>query len=101
MGVFVVAQIDIHDRDRYAQYEAGFMDVFAQYGGEILAVDEAPAVLEGRWSCTRTVLIRFADDTAARAWYDSEAYQELAHHRWAASAADIALLHGVPASSGR
>ena len=47
MSVFVVAQIDIHDRDRYAQYEAGFMDVFAQYDGEILAVDEAPAVLEG------------------------------------------------------
>ena len=101
MSVYVVAQINIHDRDRYAQYEAGFMDVFAQYGGAILAVDEAPAVLEGQWSCTRTVLIRFADDAGARAWYDSEAYQELAYHRWAASAADIALLHGVPASSGR
>ncbi len=67
MSVYLVAQINIHDRDRYAQYEAGFMDVFAQYGGEILAIDEAPAVLEGQWSCTRTVLIRFADDAAARA----------------------------------
>ncbi len=29
MSVYLVAQIDIHDRDRYAQYEARFMDVFA------------------------------------------------------------------------
>ena len=81
MSVYLVAQINIHDRDRYAQYEAGFMDVFAQYGGEILAVDEAPAVLEGQRSRTRTVLVRFADDAAAGSWYDSEAYRELAHHR--------------------
>ena len=61
MSVYLIAQINIHDRDRYGQYEAGFMEIFAQYGGEMLAVDESPTVLEGQWPHTRTVLIRFAD----------------------------------------
>ena len=95
MSVYLIAQINIHDRDRYGQYEAGFMEIFAQYGGEMLAVDESPTVLEGQWPHTRTVLIRFADKAAADAWYKSDSYQELARHRWEASGADIAVLQGV------
>ena len=97
MGVYVVAQIRIHDREAYARYESGFMEVFAQYGGEMLAVDEAPVTLEGQWDHTRTVLIRFASSADARAWYDSDAYQDLVRHRWDGSAADIAIVAGLPA----
>ena len=61
MGVYVVAQICIRDREAYGRYEAGFMAVFDQYGGEMLAVDEAPVTLEGQWDHTRTVIIRFVE----------------------------------------
>ena len=71
------------------------MEIFAQYGGEMLAVDESPTVLEGQWPHTRSVLIRFAGKAAADAWYKSDAYQELARRRWEASVADIAVLQGV------
>ncbi len=47
MTHYIVARIAIHDRERYAQYEAGFMQVFAEYGGQMLAVNDAPEVLEG------------------------------------------------------
>ena len=94
MSVYLIAQINIHNRERYAQYEAGFMEIFAQYGGEMLAVEETPTVLEGQWPHTRTVLIRFADKGSADAWYQSDAYQRLARHRWEASAADVAILQG-------
>ena len=100
MSVYLIAQINIHNRERYAQYEAGFMEIFAQYGGEMLAVDEAPTVLEGQWPHTRTVLIRFADKVSAGAWYKSDAYQQLACHRWEASVADVAILQGVSAPLG-
>lgn len=92
MSVYIVARIDIEDRDRYAQYEAGFMEIFAAHGGRLLAVDEAPEVIEGAWPVTRTVLIEFPDRDAAMAWYDSEDYQQLAQHRFAASRGDIAML---------
>jgi uncharacterized protein (DUF1330 family) len=98
MSSYVVAQITINDREKYTQYEAGFMDVFSQFGGQILAVDEAPVSVEGQWSHTRTVLLQFENLDDAKAWYYSEEYQALAKHRWEASVADIAFVQGVPVS---
>ena len=99
MCVYVVAQIRIHDRTAYARYESGFMEIFAQYGGEMLAVDETPVPLEGEWDHTRTVIIRFDSNADARAWYNSDAYQDLAKHRWEGSSADIAIVAGLPAET--
>ena len=47
MPFYVVAQLNIHDRTRYARYESGFMEIFSKYGGSVLSVDEAAKVLEG------------------------------------------------------
>ena len=95
MTVYLIGKITIKDRDEYANYEAGFMDIFGQYEGKLLAVDESPEVIEGSWVTTRTVLTSFPSKDAAKAWYQSEAYQSLAKHRWAASNSDIAILTGM------
>ena len=95
MTVFLVANINIHDREQYANYEAGFMQVFSEYKGRMLAVSEAQEVLEGDWPYTRTVMIEFPSREDARAWYDSDAYQALAQHRFAASVGNIALVEGL------
>ncbi len=95
MSVYLVAQISIHDRAGYSVYEAGFMDVFAHFKGQLLAVDEEPETLEGTWSCTRTVLIEFPNRADALAWVGSDEYRELARHRWAASVANIAMIKSL------
>ena len=95
MATFIVAQINIEDRDTYARYESGFMEIFDRYDGELLAVDEAVSVLEGNWDYTRTVIIRFPDEAAARSWYDSDDYQALAQHRFTASAANLVIVQGL------
>lgn len=95
MAVYVVAELTITDRDRYAQYEAGFMEIFERHGGALLSVDEDPEVLEGEWPHTRTVLIEFPDRDAAMAWYRSEDYQALAQHRFAASTGNIVLVKSL------
>ena len=59
---YVLALITIHDRGQYAEYEAGFMEIFSRYAGEMLVVDEQPSPVEGTWPWTRTVLIRFPDE---------------------------------------
>ena len=81
MAHYVIAQIDIKDRKKYAAYEAGFMDVFTSYKGKLLSVDENVSLLEGQWPATRTVLIEFPSKEEALAWYESEEYQSLAKHR--------------------
>ena len=42
--VYVIAQLSIHDRERYDRYTAGFMDVLRQFQGRLLVSDEAPRV---------------------------------------------------------
>ena len=95
MTVYVLADIEIHDRDRYDRYGAGFMEIFAKHRGSLLAVDEQPKVVEGDWQRTRLVLLSFPDEAAFDDWYHSTAYQELKAHRIAASDANLLLFRGL------
>lgn len=94
MSCYFVAQITIDDPELYQRYLDGYDAVFSQYAGTVIAVDDAPEVLEGDWSRTRIVMIRFPDEAALKGWYGSAAYQELAQYRRRASQADILLVHG-------
>ena len=92
MSVYLIGQITIHDREEYGRYEAGFLEVFEQFEGELLAVSEEPTVLEGHWPCTRTVLIRFPSADEAHRWYASPQYQAIAQHRFRASTGNIVMV---------
>jgi uncharacterized protein (DUF1330 family) len=94
MTVYVVAQIRIHDRNRYDSYAAAFMPVLIQYGGRLLAADEAPAVLEGRWDGEKLNIIAFPDGQAARRWLESDEYRAIAADRLAASDGVVLLVQG-------
>jgi len=95
MSVYTIALLNISDRNEYAKYEQGFMEIFNRYSGKLLAVDEAPVVLEGTWPHTRTVLIEFPSQVELDRWYHSDAYQALAKHRFAASQASIAVVKSL------
>ena len=95
MTHYLIAQINILDRETYTKYEAGFMQVFAKYDGSLLAVDEESKRLEGSWPYTRTVLISFPTAAQALAWYQSDDYQALAQHRFASSTANVCLIKGL------
>lgn len=94
MSVYFVAGLRVHDPALYDQYLDGFDAIFQRYDGEVLAVDEAPALLEGEWPYSRAVVIRFPDEAALRRWYESEAYQELAGIRRRAADGFIVAVHG-------
>lgn len=93
MAVYLIATLHIHDRDRYKNYEEGFMEIFMKYEGKILSVEEAPVTKEGKWDYTRTVLLEFSSKEKADAWYHSGEYQSLMQHRHAASNGNVVLLN--------
>lgn len=101
MPVYIVASIRITDPTEYAKYQAGFMDIFTKYRGELLGVSDAPnvEVIEGDWPFTRAVLLRFPDEAEARRWYQSPEYRELSKHRWSASTGTVIAFEGFPASA--
>jgi uncharacterized protein (DUF1330 family) len=96
MAVYVIAQIDIHDREQYGKYEQAFLAVFARHRGELLVVSEDPTVVEGEWPCTRTVLIRFPSAETAREWYESPEYQAIAQHRFRGAKTNAVVVDELP-----
>jgi uncharacterized protein (DUF1330 family) len=100
VAAYIVAQITITDRETYGKYEQGFMDVFNRYDGRLLCVDENAHVLEGDWTCTRTVLAEFPNKDIALAWYNCAEYQALAPFRHIGASSKIALLEGLPTIPG-
>jgi uncharacterized protein (DUF1330 family) len=67
----------------------------AMGGVNILAVDTAPNVVEGTWHGNQTVVLEFESVDAARAWYESEAYQKAVKLRQAAADCNVVILSGI------
>jgi len=87
MSVFLVSQLTIHDREEYAKYESQFMDIFNQFEGKLLSVDDNPTVLSGKWKASRSVIAEFPNKKSLMTWLLSEDYQRISKHREAASTA--------------
>jgi len=100
MAVYVVAQIRIRDASTYAAYTAGFLAVLHQYGGRLLAADNAPVVLEGEWSAEKINILAFDDEPAMRRWADSPEYLSISSDRQASTEGVVLLVHGVGATRG-
>jgi uncharacterized protein (DUF1330 family) len=95
VSVYVIVQLNIHDRDRYDKYAEAFPPILAQYGGSVLVADDAPRVLEGEWTGDRVVMLRFPDRDTFRAWASSPEYQGIVGDRQAGSTAVITLVRGL------
>lgn len=100
MPHYFIAQIKIHDPEEYQEYLDRFDEVFDQYNGTILVVDDDPVVLEGTWPFPRTVVIRFDNETDFYTWYNSPGYKEIMKHRQKAAKGNVVLVKGEEGEEG-
>lgn len=80
MAAYIVANYEITNPDGYEKYLPAIMPTIASHNVEVLAADYESDTIEGSPRSV-TVILKFADKAAARAWYDSEEYQSGVHHR--------------------
>jgi uncharacterized protein (DUF1330 family) len=95
MTVYVVAQLKFTDRAAYDRYAGKFMGVMRNFSGRLLASDEAPRVLEGKWDREKVVLLSFPDEAAYREWAESPAYREISKDREAGADTLSLLVRGI------
>ncbi len=95
MSVYVIAQLDIHDRARYQEYSRRFASTLEGHGGQLLAADESVAVIEGDWDYDKIVLLRFDDRAEFDRWSTSPAYTSIAADRRAATRGPVLLVNGL------
>ena len=95
MTVYAIAQLRLTDRAAYDRYQARFMEVFRRHPGTLLAADESPEVIEGKWDREKLVLMSFPDEAAFRGWAQSPEYQEISKDRLAGADTMVLLVQGL------
>lgn len=95
MTVYVVAQLNFKDRQRYRRYQDRFMSVLERFSGRLLVADEKPILLEGQWPYDKLIVISFADAAAFKNWSESPEYREILEDRKAGADAAVVLVRGV------
>jgi uncharacterized protein (DUF1330 family) len=89
---YVILTEDIKDPAGMAAY--GKLAQQAMAGSTVLSVDQKPHVMEGEWHDSQTVVLEFESVDAARAWYESDAYQKAAKVRQSAADCNAVIVSG-------
>lgn len=97
MSVYVLADIDVHDAERYEDYKALAGGSVEQYGGRYAVRGGQVEVLEGDWPTARFVVLEFPDADAARRWYHSPEYTAAKAVRQEAAEGRLILVAAPPA----
>jgi len=95
MAAYVIADIDVQDPVRYADYRKMVPASIEAYGGRFLARGGKVESLEGPWEPKRTVIVEFPSVERAKAWWDSAEYAPAKALRRAASQGSLILLEGL------
>ena len=85
MAAYFIAQYVVNDPALYREYQATAGQTVQAAGGELVAFDVAAETIEGTPPGPQTVIVRFESPEAAKAWYQSPAYQAVVGKRLAAT----------------
>jgi len=96
MAAYIIVDVDIRDRDRYAEYVKAVPPTIAAFGGRFLVRGGRAENLEGGWQPKRIVVLEFDSLERAKAWWASEQYAALKRVRQSASVTEMIVVEGVP-----
>jgi uncharacterized protein (DUF1330 family) len=85
MAAYFIAQYVVKDPKLYREYQAAAGSTVQAAGGELVAFDVAAETIEGTPPGPQTVIVKFESTQAAKAWYESPAYQAVVGKRLAAT----------------
>ena len=94
-SAYVLANVDVTDPVQYEQYKKLSTLAMQAHGAEVCIRGGKVEVLEGDWSPTRVVLLKFPTAEAARAFYDSAEYQAAKAARQGAAVMRMVLIEGL------
>ena len=91
---FLIGQITVTNPAGYALYQAQVPKIIEDFGGRYLVRGGQATQVEGRSQGERNVVLEFPSRSSAEAWYASDAYQSIIHHRQNNSTGDLVLVDG-------
>jgi uncharacterized protein (DUF1330 family) len=85
MAAYFIAQYVVNDPKLYGEYQKGAGPTIQASSAKMVAFDVAAETIEGTPPGPQTVILEFESTEAAKAWYDSPAYQAVVGKRLAAT----------------
>ncbi len=95
MSAYVIANVEVRDPARYAEYVKLTPATVVPFGGRFIARGGRAEKLEGDTAANRVVVLEFDTYELAKAWYDSESYRAARAIRQSASIGSFILVEGV------
>lgn len=96
MKGYVIAQIDVQDPVRYADYVKLTPGTIEPFGGKFIARGGRAEKLEGDIAVNRVVVLEFPSFQQAKAWYESDGYRVAMAIRRSSSRGSLILVEGTP-----
>jgi len=98
VGVYMIANLTVHDAEQYRMYEKGFFPILKRFGGEFVTFDDKHETFEGTDPLQgRVIIFKFPSEKAARDWYDDDEYQALSEFRRSGTVLKaLTLVHELP-----
>ncbi len=95
MAAYVIGDVTIHDREKYAEYVKLSPATIEAFGGKFIVRGAKVESLEGSWTPGRFVMLEFDSVERAKEWWSSGMYLEPKKLRQSASSAHMIVVEGV------
>jgi uncharacterized protein (DUF1330 family) len=97
MASYIIADVTVTDAEKMAAYREWSTEAMQEHGAEVLVRGGEFEVLEGPWTPSRLVVLKFKDRAAAKAFYASQTYSHARTLREGAGVMRMVVVDGVPA----
>ncbi len=95
MAGYVIADVEITDREKYAEYVEVVPPTISAHGGRFLVRGGNAEKLEGDWTPKRIVILEFDTMEDAKRWWASEDYKAPKALRQSASVANMIVVESM------
>ena len=95
MAGYVIAQMSVTDPEAFADYPGQAGPTVAAFGGRYVARGGTIDNIEGDWKPGRVVIIEFDSVAQAKAWYDSQMYEEAKALRIRSTISSLMIVEGA------
>lgn len=95
MAAYIIADVTVTDPEKMAAYREWSTRAMQEHGAEVLVRGGDFEVLEGPWTPSRLVMLKFNDRAAAKTFYNSQTYSHARTLRENAGVMRMVVVDGV------
>lgn len=95
MSGYVIAYVEVTNPAQYEEYKKWSSAAMEAHGAEVCVRGGQVQVLEGDWSPSRVIVLKFPTFERAKAFYDTEEYRKARDARAGAAVMRMIAVEGV------